>query len=338
MRPAAVIGVIWVVAVACGLLAEDKYLLTVATATAFLGMFAQSWNLQSGFSGNLSVGHSVFISVPVYVTLILFQQAGVAPIIGGFVGVLAAVCVAAAIGAATLRLRGPYFALATLSASAVMLGLILHFSDLTNGPSGIAIPFTEDAPLNLEFVDVHVYYVIAVTMLAAVTVFVSIARRSKLGFYAAAIKSSEEAAAAAGINVARVKVAVFCLSAASIGFGGVVYVFFIGFADPNFLAGTTLSVEIALIAVIGGLDYLVGPILGAVFYELIDVTANASFGASGGWDTMVLGFSVVLLVMTEPRGLCELFVRLWQRVRGRPQEAKFGTSVWSRLRERTRAT
>lgn len=307
----------WAAALAVGLIIDDPYVLTVATATAFLGMFAQSWNLQSGFTGNLSVGHSTFIAVPAYITLILFQQFGVSPIVGGLIGVLAAVALAALIGGATLRLRGPYFALATLAASAVVLGIILHFSSITNGPSGITIPFTASAPLDLEFTDVHAYYAIAVTLLAAVTMFVSFARRSKLGYFAAAIKSSEEAAAAAGISVAAVKVTVFCLSAASIAFGSVVYVFFIGFADPNFLAGVTLSVEIALMSVIGGLSYLVGPILGAIFYEAIDVSANAFLGASGGWDTMILGFSVVLLVMTEPRGLCELAVRLAQFVRRR---------------------
>jgi branched-chain amino acid transport system permease protein len=309
MKRGIVIVAVWCVALIIGLMVKNEYYLTVGTITAFLALFSQSWNLQSGFTGNLSVGHSVFVAVPIYVTLILFQQVGIPPVLGGLAGILLAVAIAAAIGGATLRLSGPYFALATLSASAVVLGIILHFSGLTNGPSGISIPFSKTAALNLEFIDVHTYYIIAITLLAAVTAFVSLARHSRLGYYAAALKCSEETAAAAGVRVARVKVTVFCLSAALTASGGIVYVFFIGFADPTFLAGPTLSIEIALIAVIGGLNYLAGPIIGAAFFELVDVWANARFGAAGGWSTMILGFSVVLLVLTEPRGLCELAVK-----------------------------
>jgi len=331
MRRVAVIAGVWAVALLAGFAVEDQYLLTVATAAAFLGMFSQSWNLQSGFTGNLSVGHSVFVAVPVYVTLILFQQAGVPPLLGGLAGMACAVVTAAAIGGATLRLRGPYFALATLSASAVVQGLILHFSDLTNGPSGLAISFSIDSPWNLEFLNVRAYYVIAITLLAAVTLFVSLARYSRLGYYAAALKSSEETASAAGIRVARVKVTVFCLSAAATSVGGIAYVFFIGFADPNFIAGPQLSVEIALIAVIGGLNYLAGPIIGAIFYEVTDVAANAAFGASGGWSTMILGFSVVLLVLTEPRGACELVARLGRLVMPQSREDQGRDSLGGRV-------
>lgn len=315
MRTHGVIFLVWTAAAVAGALLENDYLVSVGTATAFLALWAQSWNLLSGLSGNISLGHSVFVAVPAYVTLLLFQKAGVPPLLGGLLGIVAAVLLAAIIGAATLRLRGPYFTLATLSAGAVVLSLILHYSELTGGPSGIAIAFAHDSPLELEFTNVRAYYLIAITLLAAVTLFLSTVKRSKLGYYVAAIKSSEEAAAAAGITVALVKVATFCLSAALTALGGVVYVFYIGFADPNYLAGLTLSVEIALIAVVGGTGFLAGPIVGAMFYETIDAGANAAFGAAGGWDVMILGFAVVAIVMTEPRGLCEM--ALWLRRLGR---------------------
>jgi len=318
VRRALVILMAWTAAAAAGLLLENTYFVSVATAMAFLALWAQSWNLLCGLTGNISLGHSVFVAVAAYVTVILFQQAGVSPLVGGLLGVLASMILAGIIGAATLRLRGPYFTLATLSAAAVVLSLILHYSELTGGPSGLPITFAHDSPLDLEFTNVRAYYLIATALLAAVTLFLDLLKRSRLGFYIAAIKSSEEAAAAAGIHVALVKVIVFCLSAALTGLGGVVYVFYIGFMDPNFLSGLTLSVEIALIAVVGGTGYLIGPIVGAMFYETIDVAANAVFGAAGGWDVMILGFAVVAMVMTEPRGLCELTLRLWRVLRHRP--------------------
>lgn len=317
MKLATITLVAWVAAAAIGVLVRSDYFVTVATAAAFLGVWGQSWNLLSGLTGNISLGHSVFVALPVYVTLILFQQHEISPLLGAFLGIATAVGLAAIIGTATLRLSGPYFSLATLSSAAVVLSLILHYSDLTGGPSGIAIAFAHDSPLDLEFTNVRVYFLIAVTLLAAVTLFLGLIKRSRLGYAIAAIKSSEAAAAAAGIRVAFVKVVIFCLSAALTALGGVVYVFYIGFADPNFLSGLALSVEIALVAVVGGTGYLAGPVVGAIFYEAIDAGANAAFGAAGGWDVLILGFSVVALVMTEPRGLCEIAAWLGQSVRRR---------------------
>jgi branched-chain amino acid transport system permease protein len=321
MNRAAVILVIGATIAAAGWLLKSDYLVSVATSMAFFALWAQSWNLLCGLTGNISLGHSVFIAVAAYVAVLLLQTLGVSPLLGGIVGITAAIALAAIIGAATLRLRGPYFTLATLSAASVVLSLILHYADLTGGPSGLAITFAETAPLDLEFTNVRSYFSIAVVLLAAVTLFVDVLKRSTLGFYIAAVKSSEEAAAASGVRVARVKVALFCISAALTALGGVVYVFFIGFVDPNFVSGLTLSVEIALIAVVGGTGFLIGPIVGAVFYEAIDATANAAFGAAGGWDVMILGFAVVLLVLIEPHGLCALVLRVGRVFRRRAASA-----------------
>lgn len=307
-----VILVIWVVVAAVGVFTQNDYFVSVATSAAFLAVWGQSWNVLGGLSGNISLGHSMFIAIPAYVTILLFQKAGISPLLGAGLGIAAAVALAAVIGAATLRLSGPYFSLATLAAGAVVLSLILHYDELTNGPSGIALSFAHDAPEKLEFTNVRAYYLIAVTLLAVVTLVLDKIRRSRLGYYIAAIKSSEAAAAAAGVRVALIKVLAFCLSAALTALGGVFYVFFIGFADPNFLAGLALSIKIALIAVVGGTGFLIGPIVGAIFYETVDAVANAYLGAAGGWDVMILGFSVVAIVMTDPRGLCFIAERLWQ--------------------------
>jgi len=312
-RPLVIIAV-WAICAVTGVLLENNYVVTVATATAFLALWGQSWNVLGGLSGNISLGHSMFVAVPAYVTVLLFQKADVSPLLGALLGIAAAVALAAVIGTATLRLRGPYFSLATLSAGAVTLSLILHYSELTGGPSGVPITFAHDAPEKLEFTNVRAYYLIAVTLLAAVTLLLDVLKRSRFGYYIAAIKSSEAAAAAAGIRVARIKVLAFCVSAALTALGGVFYAFFIGFADPNFLAGLTLSITIALIAVVGGTGYLVGPIVGAIFYQTIDAAANAMFGAAGGWDVMILGFSVVAIVMTDPRGLCAMAQHVWNAV------------------------
>ena len=309
MRTAVIAAVVWAIALVAGLLTPRDYLVTIATTAAIFAIWGQSWNLLSGLSGNISLGHSAFIAVAAYSTIILFKQFGVPPVVGWIAGVFAAAVLAAIIGTVTLRLRGPYFTLATLSVAAVILSLLLHFKAATGGANGLAITFAHDNPLDLEFTNVRVYYVLAVTLLLAITLLVHAIRHSKLGFSILAIQSSEEAAVAAGVRVAYVKVTAFCLSAALTGLGGILFAFFLGFADPNHLSGLTLSVEIALIAVVGGMGYLAGPIVGAIFFELVDASANAFLGAAGGWDAMILGFAVVAVVMLEPRGLLALGLR-----------------------------
>ncbi len=303
---------IWALLAAAGVASPNNYYVSVATSAAFLAVWGQSWNLLGGLSGSLSLGHSMFVAIPAYVTVLLFQQQGLSVLLGTILGIIAAVTIAAIIGAATLRLTGPYFSLATLSAGAVVLSIILHYDAITGGPSGVAIPFAEDAPEKFEFTDVRAYYLIAITLLMVVTLILHGIKRSRFGFYVAAIKSSEDAASAAGVRVAAIKVLAFCLSAALTAMGGIFYVFFIGFLDPNFLAGLGLSIKIALIAVVGGTGFLIGPVVGAIFYETVDAMANAYFGAAAGWDVMILGFAVVAIVMTEPRGLCFMVLRAWQ--------------------------
>lgn len=296
----------WAIAILAGTLCPQDYLVTVATTGAIFAVWGQSWNLLSGLSGNISLGHSAFIAVAAYATIILFKEYGVPPLVGWLAGVIAAVALAAIIGIVTLRLRGPYFTLATLSIAAVILSLLLHFKALTGGANGLAITFAHDNWIDLEFTNVRAYYALAVTLLLAITALAHLIRRGKLGFAMLAIQSSEEAAAAAGIRIARVKVAAFCISAATTAAAGVLYAFFLGFADPNHLSGLLLSVEIALIAFVGGTGYLVGPIVGAAFFEIVDASANAFAGASGGWDALILGGAVVAVVMLEPRGLVAL--------------------------------
>ena len=310
MRTAVTSLLIWCAALVAGLAVRNDYFVSVATAAALLAIWAQSWNVLGGLSGQISLGHSAFIAVAAYVTLILYQTHGVTPLIGLLISLLVVLLLAATIGLATLRLRGPYFSLATLSASAVLLTLIVHFKDVTGGANGLAVSFTHDSPLELEFLDVRAYYVIAITALLGVTVLVRWLRRSRLGFYLLAIRSSETAAAAAGVRIAQARTIAFCLSAVLAGAGGVIYVFYLGFAEPTYLAGLPLSIDIALMAVVGGTDYLAGPIVGAIFLEVLRAVTNAYAGSTGGWDALILGVAVVLVVVIEPRGLIAIVARL----------------------------
>jgi len=302
--------VVWAIAMVLGVTMQNEYWLTIFTVTAFYGIWGQSWNIVGGLGGQISLGHSVFIAIAAYVTVIAFQRYHVAPALGLFAGIAAAVVVAALIGLITLRLQGPYFSLATLSVAAVLLSLIVHYKSFTGGANGLGIPFSETHPLLLEFLSVRAYYLIAVTLLAAVTAVLLWIRRSRLGYYLLAANNSPDAAEAAGVRTSAARALAFCISAALTGAGGAIYVFYAGFADPNFLAGLQLSISIALIAVVGGRGYLAGPVVGAAFLQGTTALSDSYLGGSGGWNVLVLGAAVVVIVLIEPRGLLEIGQRL----------------------------
>jgi len=308
---------LWAAALIIGLLLQDAYYIGIATVTAFLAVWGQSWNIIGGLGGELSLGHSAFIAVGAYITVVLFQDYGVPPLLGTLIAVGVAVVFAAFIGVATLRLRGPYFALATLSIAAVLLSIIVHFKSVTGGANGLSLVFGTSDPAHFEFENPKSYYAIAMVLLLLVTAITAWIYRSKLGLYLRASGASEAAAAAAGIRIAGVRILALCISAALTALGGVFYVFYAGFADPNYLSGLNLSIDIALIAVVGGRNYLAGPIVGAIFFQVVDSTANAYAGSYPGWNIFIFGLVVVLVVLVEPRGLLALGERSARLVRRR---------------------
>lgn len=308
---------LWLAALVVGLSLQDDYTVGLVTVAAFLAVWGQSWNILGGLGGQLSLGHSAFIAVGAYVTVILFQRFNTPPAIGILGALCLAVLFAAAIGAATLRLRGPYFALATLSIAAVLLSIIVHFQSLTGGANGLSITFGTTDAANLQFESPKAYYAIAVTLLLVVTLIIAAIRRSKLGLYMVATAASESAAAAAGVRIPAVRIVAFCISAGLTAIGGAVYVFYTGYAAPNYLSGLDLSIDIALIAVVGGRGYLAGPIVGAIFFQVVDSMAKTYAGGLNGWSTFVFGLVVVVVVLVEPRGLLSLAERGVEFVRRR---------------------
>ena len=329
---------IWVVPLAAGVLGgfvvNSNYYLGIATTAMCFAVFGMSWYLQGGLAGQISLGNALFVAIGSYVPLILFTHAHLTPVLGMFTSLAISVAVAALIGTITLRLRGPYFGLATLSVTAVALEVTEHFQGLTGGANGLAVPATGGA-VDLQFSSNRWYYLMSLGVLAFVTVVVAVLRQTRLGYYLRIIRASEEAAAAAGVHVARVWVVTYCISAALTSIGGVVYVYYLTFADPSYLLGLTLSIDIALVVVIGGMNNLAGPIVGAIVFEVVTAAANAYGGSSGGWDVLVVGIVVVLVVMVEPRGLVMLPVRLRSVLRSRTGSANSKRRLRRRIEERS---
>jgi len=296
------------VVAACALPAivgTNSHLLGIAVRAMLFIALGQAWNVVAGIGGQLSLGHGVFFGVGAYGTAILFNSFGVTPWVGSLIGLLASVAVAGLMGGATFRLRGVYFALATVAISLCLEKLARHFIDITGGDAGLAVRFIGDSlwaaqsrsPLPFFFASllmVVTYYVLTVWLL-----------RNKFGYQLQAIRDDEEAAAASGVPVFRTKMLGLTLSAAMTALAGALYVQFYLAIDPGAAFGLGQAIQIQLPSLIGGLGTAGGPVLGGAIMIAVSELTNwlSAHTAIHGLDILAYGLILLMVVMFVPGGL-----------------------------------
>src|SRR5262249_44443224 len=158
--------------------------------------------------------------------------------------------------------RGPFFAIATMAVNEVVFALANYAEPLTGGPRGILIPFRAGFA-NMIFAERWKYALLMFCFLAATILIALIIRRSRLGYYLLAMREDEDAARAAGVNILAVKLWGMAISAALTGMGGTLFTMYIRFIDPpSLFTLPEMGVKFALIALIGGMGTIFGPLLG----------------------------------------------------------------------------
>ncbi len=268
-------------------------------------LMAQSWNILAGYCGQISLGHAVFFGIGAYSSGYLFAAYQLSPWIGMLVGIAIAMAMAVAIGIPTLRLRGHYFAIATLVIGE-SVQIVFQRWEMVGAASGIWLPIVREQPLlNFQFNESKIpYYFIALAFLAAACATVWYLERSKLGFYFRAIREEPEAASSLGVNVSLYKVCAFMLSAAFMAMAGTFYAQYVLVIDPEAVFPLTLSILVLLIAVMGGVGRLWGPVIGAAVLVPLSEFTRIYFGGTGGTvDLMIYGVLIVLICIFRPSGL-----------------------------------
>jgi branched-chain amino acid transport system permease protein len=282
----------------------------------FYAYLTTSWNLVGGFAGVLPLGHSTFIGIGAYTSTILYLQYGISPWIGMIVGGVLATIVGVLIGLPTFKLRGAYFALATI-AFAEAVRVIVENTDYLgpfklNGPRGLQIPPLNVGFGNLLFNTKQPYYYIVVLMLFGVIALTYLVSRSKLGYYLNAGGEEPEAAMALGVNVARCKLMAMAMSSFLTALAGTFYAQFTLFIHPKSIISLDLSFEIAFIALIGGRGSIVGPLLGALLLRPVSDFSRIYLGAVlPGLHLIIFGIILILVMMFQPRGLHQPLARLY---------------------------
>lgn len=278
-----------------------------------------SWNLVGGFAGVLPLGHAAFVGIGAYTSTILSLQYGISPWLGMIMGGVLAAIVGILIGLPTFKMRGAYFALATIAFAEgirVMVENIDYLGPLRlNGPRGIQIPPTNIGLANYMFTGKEPYYYIILVMLVGVLALTYFISRSKLGYYLNAGGEEPEAAMALGVNVARAKLIAMAMSCFLTALAGTFYAQFTLYIHPKSIISLDLSFEIAFIGLIGGRGSIAGPVLGALLLRPVGDFSRIYFGATlPGLHLIIFGAVLVLVMIYQPRGLQEPLTRAYNRL------------------------
>jgi branched-chain amino acid transport system permease protein len=240
------------------LLRDKQYWLFVATQAYFWAILASSWALLAGYAGQFSFAHIALMAIAAYFSGILGRDLGWSPLSGIIVGTLLAGLVGLFIGILCLRLRKTYLALFTIAFAEIVRLAINAELDLTGGPMGLYLD-----PL-IETTSYIPYYYLFLGLLLGSLAFMYALANSHFGLFFRSIREDEEAAAAMGVNVVRYKIMAFVVTSMLAGLAGAVDHHFIGFIAPSELVIGRMSLVIAM-AVIGGIESLIGATLGAIF-------------------------------------------------------------------------
>jgi branched-chain amino acid transport system permease protein len=309
------IGVL-VAAFALPLVVRSATYLHILVLLYFYAYLTTSWNLVGGFAGVLPLGHAAFVGIGAYTSTILSLQYGISPWIGMLVGGAIATVVGVLIGLPTFKMRGAYFALATIAFAEGIRVIVENLDYLgpfnINGPRGLQIPPLETGFANFMFAGKEPYYYIILVMLLAVLLLTWIISRSKLGYYLNAGGEEPEAAMALGVNVARAKLIAMAMSSFLTALAGTFYAQFSLYIHPKSIISLDLSFEIAFIALIGGRGSIAGPILGALLLRPVGDFSRIYFGDTlPGMHLIIFGLVLILVMHYQPRGLQEPLTRLY---------------------------
>jgi branched-chain amino acid transport system permease protein len=281
------------------LVGQDPYYRTLATAGLMFAGLAVAWNILGGYAGQFSLAHAVFFAIGAYSVSLLMVNKGWAWYLGLLVGIVISVVLAALVSWPLFRLRGPFFAIGTLALSEVAFALAYYF-EWTGGTQGVQIPFL-DRPITDQNVWLAIFFAFLAFCLAVSLGVI----RGRLGYYLVAVRDDEDAASASGANPLVVKTIAFMISAALTALGGGLFVLYVGFLDPpSFLSALEVGAYIPLLALIGGIGTLVGPMLGALLLNPGEAYLRGELaGGTPGVSRLIVGVVLVLVALYFREGI-----------------------------------
>ena len=268
-------------------------LIQFGISTLLLATLAQSWNIIGGYTGYASFGNSVFYGLGSYGTAIAMVQWHLPFSVGLALGAILAVAFAVLLGLPVLRLRGHYFAIATLALAEVMIAIFSNL-EIAGRNIGLVLPLLRGDAL---------FYELALGLLALTTLAIAWIARSRFGFGLISIRENEEAAAVMGVNTTLYKVLAFAMSGFFSALAGGIHAYWITFLDPVSAFDIGLNVKMIMMSVFGGPGSILGPVVGAFVLSGISEILSTEISNLAG---LFFGVVIVVAVVFMPRGLADL--------------------------------
>jgi branched-chain amino acid transport system permease protein len=281
----------------------DPYTQQIVTQTFMFVSIALAWNWLGGYVGQISFGHSAMFGIGGFVTAKLLLSSGLPFFVAWLIGGVAAGIYALLWGHPTLRLRGPYFAIATIGVGEATRLIATFWSDFTGGSSGTSLPLEGNVTKYQLY-----YYTLYVA--AGVVVLSYVLRKSRVGLGLFAIKEDVEAAADLGVSASYYQDLVLFLSGAVVGIVGGQYASFFAFIEPGDMFGFERAISFVLMGVIGGIGTIIGPALGAVVFVILQETLIATYR---DLYLGLFGLLLIVVILFEPLGLSGLLIRAARR-------------------------
>jgi branched-chain amino acid transport system permease protein len=274
----------------------DSYMMHILIMVIMWSVIGMAWNLLGGYCGQVSFGHAAFFGAGAYTSGMLYSKLGISGWWGLPATVLIAALFALVIGWICLRLRGPYFALATLAMGVILRITAENLVGVTGGDLGIMIR-------ERTWVDKIWYYYIILALAVGAFLAVKAAVNSKLGYYFVAIREDQDAAESLGINTTLYKTVALVLSAIITGLAGAFYTNYMGYIDPKVVfALHDISIIAIMVVMVGGVATFGGPIVGAVIMVLLAELIR-TIPKLGTAHHTLFGVLLIVIIIFLPNGI-----------------------------------
>lgn len=290
--------------------------LDIAFMTLVWAGIAGAWNLLAGYAGQFSLGHAAFMGMGAYTSSLLLTRAAVTPWLGMLAGAALAALVAAILAAISLRTKGPFFTLMTIAFAEVVRILCIYGKHVTNGSEGVMIELPANVG-NMIFGSKLPYVLLAAGYAALVILICAWTRRARLGYWLLAVREDDDAARSLGVGSYSARIVATTVSAALTAVGGTLFAQYTLFIDPDSTLSFMLSVQPALITIVGGLGNAFGPILGALVVVPLEQLLRGWFGGSlAGLHGFIYGIALIAILLLLPDGVVRAFLPARKRGQG----------------------
>ena len=293
-------------------LIPNDYFFTAAYTVLLFVILATAWNILGGYTGYVNFGSAAFFAIGAYTT-VFFYNAFKAPLPVGIVaGTLVAGLAGLGLGYLTLRLRGVFFAIASLALAVVLYVFVVNW-DYVGGARGAYVLQPREIPFGMPRY-IHLIYSVQLLMAAFALVVARAIEKSTMGRGLAAIRDDELAAECSGVPTLRLKIFSTMVSCALMGMAGTTFPYYLSYIEPSSAFSLSYAVNSIAMPLIGGMMSWMGPLIGAVLLggvqQLVQVTVSSA------WNLLIVGVLLVLFVTLAPNGIMG-WVDAWRRRKGR---------------------